>query len=131
MTTQPQCNEEELHKAKLCLNTLIKVTGITPKLQPGFKTDWLKALHSGTYRQRRNHLQKGGAYCCLGVGCIVLGTRPIGTDGRTFSSRPDWDMEAAWDCDDSAGRRTESLLATMNDNGADFPTIANFIEERL
>ena len=36
---------------------------------------WLTALESGEYKQCRSRLSDGAGFCCLGVGCVVLGMK--------------------------------------------------------
>jgi len=36
---------------------------------PEIKAQWVAALRSGEYVKGRNHLQKDGKFCCLGVLC--------------------------------------------------------------
>lgn len=43
------------------------------KLEPQFKAKWVAALRSGEYKQGTNSLHKNGAYCCLGVACLLSG----------------------------------------------------------
>lgn len=45
------------------------------KLPEPFKTDWIKALRSGEYKQGEAMLfnKMHNSYCCLGVGAICLG----------------------------------------------------------
>jgi hypothetical protein len=51
------------------------------KIDPDFKTKWVKALRSGRYRQARTALRREDSktgkigYCCLGVACNVLNHR--------------------------------------------------------
>jgi hypothetical protein len=37
------------------------------------RDEWVKALRSGKYEQTTETLEADGAYCCLGVLCIVAG----------------------------------------------------------
>jgi hypothetical protein len=46
-----------------------------------FQLKWLEALESGEYEQGKEKLFDGSGYCCLGVGCDVLGIEPHEDDG--------------------------------------------------
>lgn len=41
---------------------------------------WLAALESGEYRQVKHLLVENGAYCCLGVGCVIAGAKHVEAD---------------------------------------------------
>jgi len=98
------------------------------------KKRWVEALRSGKYKQGSSFLQKSGSYCCLGV------LADIETDG-------DWvwnEDEQAWEinervdflCDDLCSKAkltddTQYALGTLNDRGATFEEIADWIEENL
>jgi hypothetical protein len=43
------------------------------------KTKWVNALRSGEYKQCRNTLHEGEAYCCLGVLAVISG---LDVEGR-------------------------------------------------
>jgi hypothetical protein len=38
---------------------------------------WVAALRSGNYQQGREYLRLGDTFCCLGVGCAVMGMEPV------------------------------------------------------
>ena len=42
---------------------------MTTKMKPEIKKLWVDALRSGEYKQGREALSVGGAFCCLGVLC--------------------------------------------------------------
>lgn len=101
---------------------------------------WVEALRSGRYRQGDGRLRRlDGSFCCLGVGCDVLGV--------------EWRSEEQWGCYSAVGvvstydgkdamnyldNRTERALglnseqavalANMNDDGKTFAEIADYIE---
>jgi hypothetical protein len=105
------------------------------------KQKWIAALRSGDYKQARATLHHDGSYCCLGVWCAVngytVGEDSIIEDGDTkpysgFLVAPDGSRQ---DCElvvksEAIGVSTEMQmdLATMNDNGASFSDIADWIE---
>ena len=105
------------------------------KLPEQFKKDWVAALRSGTYKQGKNHLQDGDAYCCLGVAAVIA--------GYNFDPDTDNDLTLLYDAppevceplnqtmlgDDCS---VEGHLICMNDNmGSSFEQIATWIEENL
>lgn len=55
---------------------VFKKTGVidTPHKLKELKK-WIKALRSGKYSQGIGSLQTYRGYCCLGVGCVVLGDK--------------------------------------------------------
>jgi hypothetical protein len=115
------------------------------KLQPDFKEAWLSALRSGDYLQGMGALEDlvglERRYCCLGVGCLVLGVEPADSKGNTKSADPDWPIHLVWqppstlcvdgqEANDPKWIQTE--LANMNDDGAHtFADIAKWIEQNL
>ncbi len=44
---------------------------------------WLKALESGEYQQAMGNLHDGRGYCCLGIGCVVIGL-PFSQSGYRY-----------------------------------------------
>lgn len=113
---------------------------ISPKpMNPEIKRQWLEALRSGEYKQGRRYLRrefKGDSlYCCIGVLC-ELHSKPTGSwknpDGMIYHYRG-WGSHLPIFMNDWAGieNETEAILTKANDNGADFPTIANWIEANL
>lgn len=38
---------------------------------------WIAALRSGEYKQGRRMLVEDDKYCCLGVGCVMIGGNPV------------------------------------------------------
>ena len=99
-------------------------------MTPEFKTQWIAALRSGYYEQGRGALRKGDTFCCLGVACELIdkyGWKRTGIKGNL-----DWQ---SWH-----GRRvvmnklpfigisSADVLSRMNDTGATFAEIADYIE---
>jgi len=111
---------------------------------------WLAALRSGTYQQGEGRLNSHGKYCCLGVLCEVQGfafhTKELESDSFYCHDNIKWYNEETsptnnrsssliqeLDSSSSLIQELDSLLnfndlATRNDNGATFLTIADRIE---
>lgn len=92
-----------------------------------WKKEWIKALRSGRFRQTNHYLEFGGCYCCLGVLDRVIDPKTDydRSNYSTASCEPLFvnKAELSWaDCED---------LAAMNDAGATFPEIADWIEANL
>jgi len=107
---------------------------MNPKTKQQMKTEWLEALRSGKYPQVQGTL-KGitgdgeEGYCCLGVFCsVVLGEEPE-------LCVEDGDLEIYEGPSETYIKLTniiggvEGKGIDMNDNGEDFSTIADMIEE--
>lgn len=84
-------------------------------MDANLKSKWVEALRSGQYEQTAEQLVCGGAYCCLGVLCIVAGY-DIGDSDTSY-------------------RKLDGLLGNygpfidLNDNqGKTFAEIADFIQ---
>ena len=125
---------------------------ISPKpMNPEVKRQWLEALRSGEYEQGQRRLRTGikgsSLYCCLGVLCDLhskaTGEAWSEPDGTPYLYR-DCDVDLPFCVNQWAGIGydkmenieskvclLESVLADANDSGADFPTIANWIEDNL
>ena len=121
---------------------------ISPEpMNPEIKRQWLEALRSGEYKQGQCRLRteiKGSSfYCCLGVLCD-LHSKATGVPW----SEPDETPYLYRNCDVDLplcvnkwagigydkmenGEIIEGVLSDANDSGADFPTIANWIEANL
>jgi len=86
------------------------------------KAKWVEALRSGEYKQTTEVFQRDGGFCCLGVLCDVAG-KPALLDDEGGN----WAF-----VDTEAGLASVSWrLATMNDEGASFAEIADYIEQNL
>ncbi len=88
------------------------------------KQTWLDALRSGKYQQGANFLRNAiGQYCCLGVYCEANypGSLDTSFDLGTTTTRRfiGYDLP----------RRID--LASMNDEGASFVEIADWIEANI
>lgn len=106
------------------------------------RDSWVKALRSGEYKQARETLQVGNAYCCLGVLCHVAGIEiPIeANDLDSFETYRGDDDEIVYDLRpfrDECGLGTgdgspQNHLVDMNDKQlATFPVIASWIEANI
>lgn len=84
------------------------------------KAKWLAALRSGEYSQCKDKLQAGGSYCCLGVAAELGIARAQGM----FVLDEDFLGPASRD-------GIQETLSNMNDNGASFAEIADFIEREI
>lgn len=120
---------------------------------------WVAALRSGAYRQARNQLFDGAAYCCLGV----LAKECL---GATFEPKTDEDVER-WELEDIEDTKYKAIigdevvdvmlpdavahelfdrvrvpgafgsdplaghLAALNDKGCGFSYIADVIEKKV
>lgn len=116
-------------------------TGSKPKLPKVFKRKWVAALRSGEFKQGRGglHVSISSSYCCLGVGCAVLGAsleslQRCGT--ITYLALidpdrvPDKIKDALFAHDGNA--TAEARLISMNDSDDwSFHEIADWIEEHL
>lgn len=108
-----------------------------PKLPKKFKEKWLTALRSGKYKQGEGDMLtkgKNDTFCCLGVGCKVIGLsiKQINNNGfptDEINRMPNYfahERNVNW----------QEQLAYMNDgvNGIkkkSFKQIANWIEKNL
>lgn len=110
------------------------------KMDPEQKAKWLEALRSGRYKQGRGALSGIGGFCCLGVFCDVVdsaGWRPavLGamawTTGSGYLTTPSTTFIPRELAYPGLGALVQSRLAEMNDNGASFEEIANWIEKNL
>jgi hypothetical protein len=102
------------------------------------KKKWVEALRSGEYEQGRDDLRtEDGSYCCLGVLCDLHSKESgqLWQDAiyRTGFSYLDSSTYSPYEVNQWAGLKAkESLkLAEMNDAGAPFDEIADYIEMKL
>lgn len=110
------------------------------------KTNWVKALRSGRYRQGQGALKNSdGAYCCLGVLAAIQGAKWTGKwtggvptiKGKTVGLRDEEEnLLSPTFC--GLAKRTQEHLAKLNDGGSfpvthgkSFKEIADYIEKRL
>lgn len=52
----------------------------TPETQKENRAAWVVALRSDNFKQCSERLHDGSGYCCLGVGAVVCGFKPIKSD---------------------------------------------------
>lgn len=96
------------------------------------KTKWTEALRSGSFKQAQRTLRSEEGYCCLGVLCEVMGAKWQ----RDGSARIGSELQAyylsnkALETADLSDPQ-QSTLYGMNDNGASFKEIADYIEQNL
>lgn len=109
------------------------------------KNKWLQALRSGEYRKARyilkRHYSTQPRHCCLGVLCEVIKDEyppatnliaPHATHGHgkaTLSKMGMLDLGTREYCD--IPHPVMTRLARMNDGGAPFTKIADYIEKHL
>lgn len=123
-------------------------------MNPEIKTRWVAALRSGKYKQGRRVLNRNDQeFCCLGVLCElavedgIVTKVPFHPEGATTPM----DYRGPTDPNSDNDRNTTLVpdavqqwagvrlnpgvngrpLSSMNDNGMDFNTIADYIEEYL
>lgn len=113
-------------------------------MNPDVKRLWTNALLSGDYKQAQHHLRKSGVgYCCLGVLCDIapeelgswekehgLAISWISNVGRKISNR-DFPPQSILDWAGISFEQANALASLNDEEGADFPTIATFIEEKF
>lgn len=91
-------------------------------MSSALKATWLGALRSGKYKQGKGSLRPApGVFCCLGVLCEAAHIHT-------------WDtalVKADPGQQDVLSVDMQLQLATMNDQGADFNEIADWIEKNL
>ena len=127
------------------------------KMKPEVKAKWIAALRSGKYKQGKKFLNKEGTrFCCLGVLCDLAfqdGVKMTVRQGVEFGLRSGYTLlthivtygghndlpprqVSIWsgidlrDAKVRIGSETANL-ATHNDRGIRFETIAKAIEEQL
>lgn len=111
---------------------------MSEKMDPELKAKWVAALRSGEYKQGTGRLRKptadGQRFCCLGVLCEVVGIpRLDDRDGGTAGYKCGL---SGSDCllpmrVPGVDAYSQGKLASMNDGGSTFYTIADYIEENL
>ena len=119
-------------------------------MNPTVKAQWLEALRSGSLQQGEGWLQRGDAYCCLGVLCEVAVQAMVIAPARDVdgvmhyetksTSLPDLVFNWAglpegnqWSsASDNFKLHVQDKLIELNDvDGASFDEIADWIEENL
>lgn len=97
------------------------------------KAKWTAALRSGNYQQAFGMLRLDGRFCCLGVLCDISGigewtaTECFAYPDDTTETVLPTSMRLAYGISDAA----ERWLMEMNDGGASFAEIADYIEVNL
>lgn len=89
---------------------------------------WVKALRSGEYKQTKERLYSGRGYCCLGVYCKAVEGLKL---KRAHIEDADENHEHYMRIDGVIGGENRGMLAEMNDEGCDFPRIAEWIEGHI
>ena len=113
----------------------------TKEEQADHRRLWVEALRSGKYCQGHGVLRRGDRYCCLGVACDISGLSKWEVDEEAQDDPMSYDgapirlpaIVQNWlGMADGAGtiRGRGSSLIAMNDLGASFTEIANFIESK-
>ena len=115
-------------------------------MKKDMKKKWIKALRSGQYDQTTGSLvdPEGKSFCCLGVLCNI---QPGVVWGSRSASIEEFDDPIAFDGNKKIGEfgcltktfkkkiglkeETENKLISMNDEGASFDAIANYIQENI
>jgi len=104
-------------------------------MQPEVKARWVAALRSGKYRQGKMALrQETGKYCCLGVLYEQAGGEwgrssfcgDVATITYDFALLPEAFLQRV-----SLTDGQQHTLSKMNDDGATFAEIADYIEANL
>jgi hypothetical protein len=101
------------------------------------KVKWVEALRSGKFKQGKDCLKSDFGHCCLGVLCEISGdveweSRPssmykaIIGNSTSISFLPFALARRA-----AISAEMTDRLVRMNDNGAPFPEIADYIEKNL
>ena len=99
------------------------------------KEDWIEALRSGEHFQTTDRLEdvKTGEQCCLGVLCDILDLEWRIHNGKKYynfvaGEWRDWDLPDG--CLGLSNLEIANLIH-MNDSGATFDEIADYIEAML
>lgn len=104
-------------------------------MNPEYKAKWLEALRSGKYEQTQGRLRDDDGMCCLGVLCNVV-------DPKKWERMDDYEIAFVYQDEEmfppnSVKKKTGvtqakcDKLSNMNDGGASFKQIADFIEKRF
>lgn len=101
---------------------------------------WIKALRSGKYKQARGALRNRDDFCCLGVACDRFHDETGEGEWRKeeFSERREFILPHGSHQASYLPARVQrwlgiknngKWLANMNDNGASFEEIADYLEK--
>lgn len=105
-------------------------------LKTELKTRWVSALRSRYYEQGTGYLRNNDKHCCLGVLCDILANDGIGEwkggddfyyNGEPYRSALTNGTEALAEFV-GLDKKTQDVLINLNDNNANFNTIATVIE---
>lgn len=90
-----------------------------------FKKAWVKALRSGRYKQGKEELlSRNNEYCCLGVGCRVLGIKKSTILHETYPSEINIEFPIK-----KIDKKEFVNIGVLNDEGGyTFEEISYFIE---
>ena len=99
------------------------------KMKKSIKKLWLKALRSGGYEQGKGQLRNDNKYCCLGVLADVQGFRWKRRQQHFLDGGDAMLLQP--ECLAGMDDKTQHFLASLNDRGWKFKTIANWIEKNL
>lgn len=97
------------------------------------KAKWMESLRSGRYPQTRSCLKDSDGFCCLGVLADIQGAEWDGDQPRLNGDFAGHE-EGGWLKESVAGGlhlRVQRELSNLNDGGAHFIAIADFIDKNL
>jgi hypothetical protein len=96
-------------------------------MKADLKAKWIDALRGGEYVQTKQYLRDHVGFCCLGVLCDIQGA-DFAKIQEQYGS-----LSLAGNPAEYIGMlgRESHTLADMNDNGASFAEIADFIEANI
>lgn len=101
-----------------------------------WKKRWVEALRSGQYKQTREELTNGTAFCCLGVLCNLEAL----DEGETWDivdrcytyKLSCYNLPTSLRLKAGLTRLQEDILTDLNDKAlVDFTEIADYIEDNL
>ena len=104
-------------------------------LNQKFKRKWVTALRSGKFKQGSGYLKTKGVqkHCCLGVACAIAGipAQVYGNKGMPSELPEKYQkmLPPFFRAENSCDREAMTDLSSMNDDGASFEKIADYIEE--
>lgn len=111
-------------------------------MNPEIKSNWLKALRSGTYRQAHEELiESNGSLCCLGVLAAICSTNPEEFEKKRDPGCPG-ELNETFLFEVGLTKADQMELIQMNDDSIlleddthdypnTFPIIADYIEKAL
>lgn len=95
---------------------------------------WIEALRSDRFDQTSGTLERDGAYCCLGVLCVVAEEIGFAKAARGHCNDPNRLKGAylkAQPVNDQVGDFDDKLVALNDDQRLSFPQIATWIEKHI